>query len=106
MVAPDATTLAYLRGRAYAPDGADFDAAEAWLALASDADAVFDREVVLDGAQIAPVVTWGTSPEDALPITGTVPDPDHRPMPPAPPTSAMPWPIWICGRGRSCPSAD
>ncbi|WP_341990681.1 3-isopropylmalate dehydratase large subunit [Azorhizobium sp. AG788] len=78
MVAPDATTVAYLRGRPYAPAGDDFDrAAEDWLALASDGDADFDREVVLDGAQIAPVVTWGTSPEDALPITGTVPDPER-----------------------------
>ncbi len=80
MVAPDATTLAYLRGRPYAPEGETFErAAQDWLALASDTDAEFDREVVLDGAQIAPVVTWGTSPEDALPITGTVPDPDRTP---------------------------
>ena len=54
-----------------------FDRAAAdWLALASDADAVFDKEVSLDGSGIAPIVTWGTSPEDALPITMAVPDPD------------------------------
>ncbi|MFN3672358.1 MAG: 3-isopropylmalate dehydratase large subunit [Bosea sp. (in: a-proteobacteria)] len=76
MVAPDETTLAYLAGRPYAPKFEAFArASEAWLALASDADAGFDREVGLDGGQIAPIVTWGTSPEDALPITMTVPDP-------------------------------
>jgi 3-isopropylmalate/(R)-2-methylmalate dehydratase large subunit len=76
MVAPDATTLAYLKGRPFAPEGADWDrAVEAWQALPSDDDAAFDREVVLDGAEIAPTVTWGTSPEQALPITASVPDP-------------------------------
>ncbi|QCI67705.1 3-isopropylmalate dehydratase large subunit [Phreatobacter stygius] len=76
MVAPDAATLAYLRGRPFAPDGATLDAAEAaWARLASDPDAAFDREVVLDGSEIAPTVTWGISPEHALPISATVPDP-------------------------------
>jgi len=76
MVAPDATTFAYLKGRPYAPNGAAFDrAVEGWSALISDKDAVFDREVTLDGSAIAPVVTWGTTPDDALPIDGTVPDP-------------------------------
>ena len=74
MVAPDATTLAWLRGRPFAPT--DFDrAAEGWLALASDEGAVFDREAAFDMAEVAPIVTWGVSPEDALPITATVPDP-------------------------------
>lgn len=74
LVAPDETTFAWLRGRHFAP--ADFDAAcAAWAGLASDAGAVFDREETLDMAEVAPVVTWGTSPEDALPITATVPDP-------------------------------
>ena len=78
MVAPDETTIAYLRGRPYAPHGEDFERAAAdWLALPSDADAVFDREVRLDGSAIAPTVTWGISPEDALPITQAVPDPDR-----------------------------
>ena len=74
MVAPDETTFAYLKGREYAP--ADWDLAVArWRELPSDPDAVFDREVVLDGSAIAPMVTWGNSPEDALPITATLPDP-------------------------------
>ena len=76
MVAPDATTFAYLQGRPYAPAGAAFDrAVEAWSKLASDAGAPFDREVSVDGAHVAPIVTWGTSPQDALPIDASVPDP-------------------------------
>ena len=76
MVAPDATTLAFLRGRPAAPVGALLAQAEAaWAALPSDADATFDRVLVLDAAEIAPIVTWGTNPEDALPITACVPDP-------------------------------
>jgi 3-isopropylmalate/(R)-2-methylmalate dehydratase large subunit len=78
MVAPDETTIAYLRGRPFASKGEAFERAAAdWLALASDADAEFDREVALDGAAIAPIVTWGVSPEDALPIDGAVPDPER-----------------------------
>ncbi|MEE8332507.1 MAG: 3-isopropylmalate dehydratase large subunit [Alphaproteobacteria bacterium] len=77
MVAPDDTTYDYLRGRPFAPSGADWDAALAqWRTLPSDDEAVFDREVKLDAGDIAPMVTWGTSPEDALPITGRVPGPD------------------------------
>lgn len=77
LVAPDATTLEWLKGRPFAPAGADWDrAAEAWAGLVSDEDAAFDREVAMDAADIAPIVTWGTSPEDALPITATIPDPD------------------------------
>ncbi len=76
MVAPDEVTFSYVEGRPFAPKGDDWGRALAdWRALASDADAVFDREVTLDGAAIAPTVTWGTSPEEALPITGSVPDP-------------------------------
>jgi 3-isopropylmalate/(R)-2-methylmalate dehydratase large subunit len=76
MIAPDATTFAYVEGRPYAPKGALWDKAlEYWKTLPSDPDAVFDREVEVDGAAIAPTVTWGTSPQDALPITGSVPDP-------------------------------
>lgn len=78
MVAPDDVTLAYLKDRQFAPTGADWDrATEQWLDLVSDEGAVFDREVTLDGAAIAPTVTWGTSPEEALPITANVPDPDR-----------------------------
>lgn len=75
MVAPDDTTYQYLHGRPYAPKGAQWDAAlHYWRGLPSDQDAVFDLEINVDGAAIVPMVTWGTSPEDALPITGTVPD--------------------------------
>lgn len=76
MVAPDETTFAWLAGRPYAPRGIAWDAAvRRWRELSSDPGAVFDREVVLDGSKIAPMVTWGTSPQDAAPITATVPDP-------------------------------
>jgi 3-isopropylmalate/(R)-2-methylmalate dehydratase large subunit len=76
MIAPDATTFAYLKGRPYAPDGADFDhAVEAWSDLTTEGGAQFDREVELAAAEIAPIVTWGTSPEDALPIGSSAPDP-------------------------------
>jgi 3-isopropylmalate/(R)-2-methylmalate dehydratase large subunit len=80
MVAPDETTYAYLAGRPYAPQGADWDAALAeWRMLPSDPGAVFDREIAIDAATIEPMVTWGTSPEDAAPISGTVPDPASIP---------------------------
>jgi 3-isopropylmalate/(R)-2-methylmalate dehydratase large subunit len=76
MVAPDDTTYAYLKGRPFAPTGAMWDQALAyWTTLPSDADAAFDASVQLDAATIAPTVTWGTSPQDALPITARVPDP-------------------------------
>jgi 3-isopropylmalate/(R)-2-methylmalate dehydratase large subunit len=76
MVAPDETTFAYLKGRPFTPNGADFDRAVAdWAKLPSDADARFDREVTLDATGIAPIVTWGTTPDDALPIDGRAPDP-------------------------------
>ncbi|WP_372424323.1 3-isopropylmalate dehydratase large subunit [Salinarimonas chemoclinalis] len=76
MVAPDGTTLAWLAGRPEAPTGSAFDrACEEWLALASDPDAAFDRDITLSADAIAPIVTWGTSPEDALPITARIPDP-------------------------------
>ena len=76
MVAPDATTFAYLEGRPLAPAGAAWVRALAdWQAVPGDAGAVFDREVELAASEIAPTVTWGTSPQDALPITGRVPDP-------------------------------
>jgi 3-isopropylmalate/(R)-2-methylmalate dehydratase large subunit len=76
LVAPDEATFAYLKGRPYAPQGAAFDAAvEVWSKLATDRGATFDAEVSLDAKAIAPIVTWGTSPEDALPIDASVPDP-------------------------------
>ena len=74
LVAVDETTLAYLRGRPSAPQGALWDAAEAyWRTLVSDDDAVFDAEVVLDAAAIAPQVSWGTSPEMVVDVGGVVP---------------------------------
>jgi 3-isopropylmalate/(R)-2-methylmalate dehydratase large subunit len=76
MVAPDEITFEYLCGRPFAPKGADWDKAVAyWRTLPSDPEATFDREVHLDAGEIAPMVTWGTSPETAAPITGRVPDP-------------------------------
>lgn len=76
LVAPDARTFAYLRDRPYAPQGTDFDAAvEYWSRLTSDPGSVFDAEVTIDATHIVPTVTWGTSPEHAIPIDGRVPDP-------------------------------
>jgi 3-isopropylmalate/(R)-2-methylmalate dehydratase large subunit len=76
MVAPDETTFAYLRGRPYVPKGAEFDrAVQDWSALVSDTNAEFDREVKLDARAIAPIVTWGTTPDDALPVDARAPDP-------------------------------
>jgi 3-isopropylmalate/(R)-2-methylmalate dehydratase large subunit len=76
IVAPDATTFAYLHGRPFAPNGPHWDRALAfWTTLASDADARFDREVTLDVASVEPMVTWGNSPENAVSIAGVVPDP-------------------------------
>ena len=76
LIAPDATTFDYLRGRPMAPKGGTWEAAAAhWRTLASDPGASYDKDVRLDAAAIAPQVTWGTSPQDVLPITGRVPDP-------------------------------
>ena len=76
MVAPDDVTFDYVRGRPFAPSGEAFDHAVAyWRTLASDAGATYDRTVVLDAAEIVPMVSWGTSPEAVAPITGVVPDP-------------------------------
>jgi 3-isopropylmalate/(R)-2-methylmalate dehydratase large subunit len=83
MVAPDETTFEYLKGRPHAPDGpngADWDAAVAyWRTLATDADATFDTEVVLDAADLEPFVTWGTNPGQGAPLSATVPDPGDYP---------------------------
>ena len=76
MIAPDATTIAWVTGRPYAPTGDSLAAAVAsWCALYSDDDAVFDREERVDASAIAPTVTWGTSPEHAIPIDAMIPDP-------------------------------
>ena len=76
LVAPDQTTYDYLVGRPAAPKGAAWDmAVDYWKTFHTDEDAVFDREILIHAEAIAPIVTWGTSPEDVLPITGIVPDP-------------------------------
>ncbi|TML63530.1 MAG: 3-isopropylmalate dehydratase large subunit [Actinobacteria bacterium] len=76
MVAPDDTTFAYLEGRPYAPKGAAWERAlDEWRSLATDDRAVFDREVVIDAADLRPHVTWGTNPAQVVPIDGAVPDP-------------------------------
>ncbi len=76
LIAPDEKTFEYLKGRPFAPKGAAWEQAVAyWKTLKSDPDAVFDKEVRLSAEDLVPHVTWGTSPEDVLPITGKVPDP-------------------------------
>ncbi|MEW2707966.1 MULTISPECIES: 3-isopropylmalate dehydratase large subunit [Streptomyces] len=76
MIAPDETTFAYLKGRAHAPEGQEWDEAVAyWKTLRSDDDAVFDAEVVIDAATLAPFVTWGTNPGQGAPLSSRVPDP-------------------------------
>ena len=76
LIAADETTFAYLKGRPYAPKGAEWDASvEWWKSLATDPGAKFDKSVVIDASVIQPTVTWGTSPEDTVAISGVVPDP-------------------------------
>ncbi|MBN9464050.1 3-isopropylmalate dehydratase large subunit [Brevundimonas sp.] len=75
IIAPDQTTLDYLAGRPLAPKGQTWDRAVAhWTGLASDADARFDVELSLDAAEVAPMVTWGSSPQQVVPLNGAVPD--------------------------------
>jgi len=79
MIAPDEKTFAYLEGRPMAPQGDMWQkAVDYWRTLPSDADARYDTEIVLPASEIAPTVTWGTSPEDALAITAAVPDPEKE----------------------------
>ncbi len=80
LIAPDDVTFDYVRGRPFAPQGEAFDRAVAyWRTLPSDPGAAYDRTVVLNAAEIAPMVSWGTSPEAVVAITGAVPDPDTVP---------------------------
>ncbi|GBD44258.1 3-isopropylmalate dehydratase large subunit [bacterium HR40] len=82
LIAPDEKTFRWLEGRPMAPKGALWQQAVAfWRTLPSDPDARYDREVVLDASTIEPMVTWGTSPQDVVPITGRVPDPKDEPDP-------------------------
>ncbi|MBI6628665.1 3-isopropylmalate dehydratase large subunit [Pontibaca salina] len=77
LIAPDETTYEYVKGRPHAPKGAQWEAALAWWkTLTSDEDAHWDKVVTIRGEDIAPVVTWGTSPEDVLPITAAIPAPE------------------------------
>jgi 3-isopropylmalate/(R)-2-methylmalate dehydratase large subunit len=79
MVAVDATTIAYLKGRPFAPTGPDWDAAVAsWTTLKSDANVKFDREITLRAEEILPQVSWGTSPEMVVPVDAEVPDPERE----------------------------
>jgi 3-isopropylmalate/(R)-2-methylmalate dehydratase large subunit len=76
MVAPDATTFEFLKGRPHAPKGADWDAAvQAWSELHTDEGAEFDTQVYIDAATLSPFVTWGTNPGQGVPLSSTVPDP-------------------------------
>ncbi len=80
MIAPDETTYAYLRGRAFAPKGDAFEAAvEYWRTLPTDAGTMFDRELVIDVSSLAPQVSWGTNPGMVTDVTGAIPDPESMP---------------------------
>lgn len=77
MIAPDETTFAYIKDKPEAPKGADWDQAVAhWKSLVTDEDAVFDKEIVLDAAEVTPFVTWGTNPGQGVPLGAAVPNPD------------------------------
>jgi 3-isopropylmalate/(R)-2-methylmalate dehydratase large subunit len=77
LIAPDETTFSWLKGRSYTPKGEAFEAAKSvWRALRSDSGAAYDRVLELEAADVAPMVTWGTSPDTALPVTAFVPLPD------------------------------
>jgi 3-isopropylmalate/(R)-2-methylmalate dehydratase large subunit len=84
LVAPDDTTFAYVEGRNFAPKGADWERAlDEWRSLETDEDAVFDTTVTLNGDEIEPCVTWGTTPAQSVPVTGRVPDPSEASSPQA-----------------------
>ena len=77
LIAPDQTTFDYIEGRSEAPQGADWDAAvEYWRSLATDDDASFDKEIVLDATEMSPFVTWGTNPGQGVLLDGAVPSPE------------------------------
>lgn len=79
MIAPDETTFEYIRGRKYAPQGAEFDAAvERWKQLPSDEGAVYDKEITLNADDLIPMITYGTNPGMGMPITANVPSPDNE----------------------------
>ncbi|MFD4323887.1 3-isopropylmalate dehydratase large subunit [Nocardioides sp. NPDC058538] len=77
LIAPDETTFAYIKDKPEAPKGAEWDQAVAhWKSLVTDEDAVFDKEIVLDAAEVTPFVTWGTNPGQGVPLGAAVPSPD------------------------------
>ena len=77
LIAPDDVTFEYLKGREHSPTGAEWDAAVAdWKTLVTDDDATFDEEIVIDGSEITPYVSWGTNPAQVMPLHGTIPAPD------------------------------
>ena len=77
LIAPDATTFEYIKGRPHAPQGADWDAAiNYWQTLKSDDDAVFDKEINLNADELSPFVTWGTNPGQGIPLNEVVPSPE------------------------------
>ncbi len=89
LIAPDNVTLSYLQGREKAPKGSDWDAAvQDWMSLVGDEDATFDHEVVIDGSDIVPQVSWGTNPAQVIAIDDIVPDPDSFDDPSARNTAA------------------
>ena len=78
MIAPDQVTFDYLRGRPLSPRGKNWESAlKYWSSLVSDDGAIYDKEIFVDAAEISPTVSWGTSPEDVVPITSVVPDPEN-----------------------------
>lgn len=80
LIAPDETTFDHVRGRPYAPTGAYFEkAVKYWKTLPTDPDAVFDKSLTIHASELTPFITWGTSPQDACPIGGRIPDPDEAP---------------------------
>lgn len=90
MIAPDRKTFDWLRGRPNVAQGEEFDAAvERWRAMRSDASARFDKTVIIDAQDVAPMVTWGTSPDAVVPIDGVVPDPEDFPEQQRPQIRAM-----------------
>ena len=79
MIAPDEKTYEYLKGKPMSPSGDNWiKALEWWKSLPSDENAIYDKKISIDASKLVPTVTWGTSPEDTAPITGTVPDPKHE----------------------------
>ena len=79
MIAPDEKTYEYLKGKPMSPSGDNWiKALEWWKSLPSDGNAIYDKKISIDASKLVPTVTWGTSPEDTAPITGTVPDPKNE----------------------------